>query len=59
MLKRRLNNYEQAPTGMLQLWERVQAEWNKITRDDCMHLIESMPRRAAAVLEAKGDYTKY
>ena len=51
--------YERMPTGMVELWERVEAEWKKITAEDCMHLIESMPRRIAAVLKAKGGFTKY
>ena len=44
---------------MLELWERVEAEWNKVTEADCMGLIESMPQRVAAVIKAKGGYTKY
>jgi transposase len=59
LLKRKLAGYERAPNGMLELWERVQAEWNKITKEQCMHLIESMPRRVEAVLKAKGGYTTY
>jgi hypothetical protein len=41
------------------LWERVEKEWNKIDVEVCQNLIESMPRRIAAVLKAKGGYTKY
>lgn len=59
LLKRKLASYERAPTGVLDLWERVQVEWDKITREDCLHLIESMPDRISAVLKAKGGYTKY
>jgi hypothetical protein len=44
---------------MLELWERVEAEWDKIPPQVYMDLIESMPRRIAAVLKAKGGYTKY
>jgi transposase len=42
-----------------ELWERVEAEWNKIEPKVCQDLIESMPRRVQAVIEAKGGYTKY
>jgi len=59
ILKRKLAAYETMPTGVHELWERVQDEWNKITKDDCMRLIESMPERVKAVLKAKGSYTKY
>jgi transposase len=58
-LKKKLAEYETEPNGMLELWECVQAEWNKIPKEVCMGLIESMPRRIAALLKAKGGYTKY
>ena len=58
-VKRRLGGYELPPGGMLELWERVEAEWDKIPAEVCQNLIESMPRRVEAVLEAKGGHTKY
>ena len=58
-LKRKLEEYERAPGGILELWERVQVEWDKIEPEVCQKLIESMPRRVEAVLKAKGGYTKY
>ena len=58
-LKKRLAEYKTEPSGMLELWEQVEAEWNKIPVQVCMDLIESMPRRIAAVLKARGGYTKY
>jgi len=58
-LKRKLGEYEVASSGMLELWKRVEEEWNKIDAEVCHNLIESMPRRVAAVLKAKGGYTKY
>jgi hypothetical protein len=54
-LKRRML----APTSMHALWERLELEWNAIQADVCVNLIESMPRRIAAVLKAKEGYTKY
>ena len=59
ILKRRLNQYERPPSGMVELWERIEAEWNKIGVDDCLKLIESMPKRIEAVLKAKGMWTDY
>ena len=44
---------------MEELWQRVQTEWANIPVEECVKLIESMPRKVAAVLEAKGGYTKY
>ena len=58
-LKRKLAEYKTEPGGILDLWERVEAEWGKIPVEVCVNLIESMPRRVAAVLKAKGGYTKY
>jgi transposase len=58
-LKNRLDTYDTEPKGMLELWERLEIEWNKIPKDVCIGLIESMPKRIAAVLKAKGGYTKY
>ena len=33
--------------------------WEKIPKQVCLDLINSMPRRVAAVFAAKGGYTKY
>src|SRR5579871_718778 len=54
-LKRELGEYERPPNGMIELWERVEKEQNKFEAVVCQNLIESMPRRVAAVLKAKGD----
>jgi hypothetical protein len=59
MLKKQLNGYDRAPTGMLELWERVSEQWGKIDKLACLGLIESMPRRIQAVIKAKGGHTKY
>jgi hypothetical protein len=58
-VKRKLAEHEVEPKGVLELWERVEEEWNKIEAGVCQNLIESMPRRVAAVLKAKGGHTKY
>jgi transposase len=58
-VKRRLADYEMAPSGIIELWERIETEWNKIEPKVCQDLIESMPRRVQAVINAKGGYTKY
>ena len=44
---------------MQELWERVEEEWEAIPQSVCRDLVESMPRRVAAVIRAKGGYTKY
>jgi hypothetical protein len=44
---------------MLELWERVQELWDKVTEEECQRLIESMPRRMQTCIKAKGGPTKY
>src|SRR6266576_6607223 len=58
-LKRRLGEYETAPNGILELWERIEKEREAIPASECQKLIESMPRRVEQVIKAKGGYTKY
>jgi hypothetical protein len=58
-LKTWLEKYEESPRGMGELWERADKEWNEIEPEVCQNLIESMPRRVKAVIQAKGGYTKY
>ena len=43
-----------------ELWERVQDAWSICcTARHISRLVDSMPRRMAAVIESQGDYTKY
>jgi len=58
-LKRVLKRYDEPPRGVFELWERVAEEWGEISPEVCQNLIESMPRRVAAVIKAKGGQTKY
>ncbi len=51
--------YEESPSGVHELWDRFQEEWEKIEPSVCQNLIESMPRRIEAVIRVKGGYTKY
>ena len=44
---------------ILELGERVEEEWGATPASVCRDLVESMPRRVAAVIRAKGGYTKY
>jgi hypothetical protein len=59
LVKRRLNEFEHPPSGMLELWERVQDIWDKISENECLKVIDSMPSRIAALLKAKGRWTDY
>ena len=58
-LKRQLVAYATSPTSIHELWERVEAQWEKVPPQVCINLVESMPRRVAEVLKVKGGYTKY
>ena len=59
-LKIKLNTeYSSPPGGVEELWRRVQEQWESIPKQTVIDLIESMPDRVAAVLKAKGGYTKY
>ena len=59
LLKRRILGYEKPAGGVWELWERASVEWGKIKEEDSQNLIESMPRRLAAVIKAKGGHPKY
>lgn len=56
-LKRRV--HELQPQNMEELWETVQTVWRSIPINKCQQLIESMPRRCAAVIKNRGHATKY
>jgi hypothetical protein len=58
-VKKKLGEYEQPANSVHELWERVQKVWEEIPKEECQKLIESMPRRLAAVIRAKGGHTKY
>ena len=58
-LKRQVYQHPTPPTGIEELWLRVQAEWLLIPTDRVLALIDSMPRRIQAVIRAKGGHIKY
>ena len=47
------------PNTTEQLWNALQEEWSKITRQDINKLISSCSQRCQSVIEAKGLHTKY
>ena len=57
-LKKRLEvNHGEIPKS--QLWKVVEDEWNATSPEYCKQLFASMPERLAAVIKAKGGYTRY
>ena len=58
-LKRRLNAYSDHPRSMQELSERIRVEWNRLPKDYCKKLVDSIPRRIAQVLARRGAWTDY
>ncbi|GFY24273.1 transposable element Tc1 transposase [Trichonephila clavipes] len=42
-----------------ELWLRIQTIWNTLPQADIQNLFNSMPRRVAALIVARGGHTKY
>jgi len=59
VLKRKLASYPTPSQEIHEVWERIEDQWSGISREECLSLIESMPRRIQAVLKARGRNTKY
>lgn len=57
ILKRKVE--ERNVSNITQLREIIQEEWNRIPTVTCASLVNSMPRRVAAVLKNNGGHTKY
>ncbi|OSC99967.1 hypothetical protein PYCCODRAFT_1339247, partial [Trametes coccinea BRFM310] len=53
-IKEKLDTYPDYPAGMLELWERVEKEWEVIGVEYCRALVEGMPKRMAQVIRKKG-----
>ena len=47
------------PKNLEDLKIAFREEWNSTPLDFCQQLVESMPRRIAAVITANGGHTKY
>jgi len=58
-LKRRIYRRSRHPTTLGALVDAAKGEWVDVEQDFVETLYESMPRRMAAVIKAKGGNTKY
>ena len=58
-VKRRLSSLSERPRSKNKLWDMLQDVWNDIEPSVCTKLIDSMPTRIQAVLDARGGYTRY
>ncbi|KAG0820392.1 hypothetical protein G6F17_012430 [Rhizopus arrhizus] len=60
LLKRRLNDYETAPKGMNELYERVTKVWYDLMKlEECQKVIERMLQRIQKCVQNKGRWTDY
>lgn len=57
ILKHNIRKYSITSKDMLR--RRLKEEWNNISTKECQTLVNSMPKRVAAVIKAKGGPTKY
>ena len=58
LIKQRLSGHR--PTGTKDMIEKLKQIWaREISQEYCCRLVESMPHRIQAVLDAKGMHTKY
>ena len=58
-VKRDLNKYDSPPTGLIELYKRIEEVYLNLPKDFFANLYESMPRRMQAVIKAKGRWTNY
>lgn len=58
-LDRRVRQRQPPPQNLQQLEQALQYEWQRIPRVRTQRLIESMPRRVRAVLQANGGHNRY
>jgi transposase len=58
-LKQRIAKKNRKAKNLDEVFEIALEEWNNITLESLHTLIESMPRRCQAVIEANGGHTKY
>lgn len=58
-IKQRLNNYDTAPTGILDLKTRIREVWSTFGVDECTKLIHSMPSRINELYQNKGSWVRW
>lgn len=58
-LQRALENHSPVPQTIAELTTLLPRLWQAIPAEDLNHLVESMPRRVEAVIEARGGWTRY
>jgi len=55
ILKKRLNQYNSPPKGMIELWEHVAQVFSSISTHSCQRFVESIyAKRMEAIVASKG-----
>jgi len=58
-LEKAVHNRKLHPKNIEELSIYLNGEWEKLDRNFLQNLVNSMPRRVAAVINSKGNPTKY
>lgn len=58
-LDKAIRNRQEPPETLQQLAEALEEEWLNLPQENIQRLIESMPRRCQAVIQARGGHTRY
>ena len=58
-LEKAVHNRKPHPKNIEELSIYLNEEWGKLDRNFLQNLVNSMPRRVAAVINSKGNPTKY
>ena len=58
-LDRRVRSCQPTPKTLQELQQALEQEWGRILQDRIRRLIESIPRRVHAVLQANGGHNRY
>lgn len=58
IVKRELSKMPKA-TNKMDLWRKVLQIWQTIPKEQCERLVDSMPRRCAAVVQNRGSTINY
>jgi hypothetical protein len=59
IVKERVRKRKERPTTVDELWVAMRDEWDAVPQETIDRIIDSMPARLHAVIEAKGWHTRY
>ncbi|GFW22168.1 transposable element Tcb2 transposase [Trichonephila clavipes] len=59
VLEQGVKGHRTAPTNLTELWTALANIWQVIPMERFQKLVESIPRRVAAIIKARGGPTRY